>query len=201
MSKPTMSGAQARSDDRPRPRRIRRVPAAPGLAGRTRTSPSTSISTSRAAAKSSLANGDPVSEGMLNDIGVAAYTGRRVPLVESVFEYGSRRGVWRVLDIFADHSVAVSILGVARALEQNPELAQGLREPRARDRQPRLSLDRLRRRPRRCRAPAHSPGRRYPDGADRRAAARLDDRPAGAQHAAIDRRGRRLSLRPRLARR
>ena len=67
--------------------------------------------------EASLFNGDPVSEGMLNDIGVSAYTGRRAPLVESVFEFGSRRGAWRVLDIFRDHSVAVSVLGVARALE------------------------------------------------------------------------------------
>ena len=78
--------------------------------------------------EASLFNGDPVSEGMLNDIGVSAYTGRRAPLVESVFEFGSRRGVWRVLDIFRDHSVAVSILGVARALEQNPALARAFVE-------------------------------------------------------------------------
>jgi peptidoglycan/xylan/chitin deacetylase (PgdA/CDA1 family) len=44
--------------------------------------------------------------------------------VESVFEYGSRRGAWRVLDIFSKFSVPVSVLGVARALEQNPELAK-----------------------------------------------------------------------------
>jgi len=71
-----------------------------------------------------LANGDELSEGMLNDIGVPAYRGVRVPLVESVFEYGSRRGVWRVLDTFAEFDIKVSILGVARALEQNPELAK-----------------------------------------------------------------------------
>ncbi|HEV3043464.1 MAG TPA: chitin deacetylase, partial [Roseiarcus sp.] len=46
--------------------------------------------------EATLANGDDGSEGMLNDIGVPAVRGRRVPLVESVFEYGSRRGVWRV---------------------------------------------------------------------------------------------------------
>jgi allantoinase len=69
-------------------------------------------------------NGDKESEGMLNDIGVPAYQGRRVPLVESVFEFGSRRGVWRVLDIFRDFSVTVSVLAVARAIEQNPELAR-----------------------------------------------------------------------------
>jgi allantoinase len=73
--------------------------------------------------ESSLINGDEVSEGMLNDIGVPAQ-GRRVPLVESVFEYGSRRGAWRVLEVFGEFSIKASILGVARALEQNPELAK-----------------------------------------------------------------------------
>jgi peptidoglycan/xylan/chitin deacetylase (PgdA/CDA1 family) len=74
--------------------------------------------------ESSLTNGDPVSEGMLNDIGVGAQVGRRVPLVESVFEYGSRRGAWRLLDIFAEFSIGVSVLGVVRALELNPGLAK-----------------------------------------------------------------------------
>lgn len=73
--------------------------------------------------ESTLANGDNVSEGMLNDIGVGTMSGVRVPLVESIFEFGSRRGVWRVLDVFRDFSIQVSVLGVARALEQNPELA------------------------------------------------------------------------------
>src|SRR5262249_3832023 len=74
--------------------------------------------------ESSLINGDEVSEGMLNDIGVAAQRGIRVPLAESVFEYGSRRGAWRVLDVLREFSVRASILGVARALEQNPELTK-----------------------------------------------------------------------------
>jgi peptidoglycan/xylan/chitin deacetylase (PgdA/CDA1 family) len=74
--------------------------------------------------ESTLANGDAVSEGMLNDIGVPAKSGVRVPLVESVFEYGSRRGAWRVLDVLQRFSVPVSILGVARALQQNPALAR-----------------------------------------------------------------------------
>ena len=52
--------------------------------------------------EATLANGDDVSEGMLNDIGVNTQAGVRVPLVESVFEYGSRRGVWRVLDLFRE---------------------------------------------------------------------------------------------------
>ena len=51
--------------------------------------------------EATLANGDPISEGMLNDIGVPAKAGVRSPLVKSVFEYGSRRGAWRLLDISA----------------------------------------------------------------------------------------------------
>jgi len=74
--------------------------------------------------ESSLINGDDESEGMLNDIGVPTQRGRRVPLVESVFEYGSRRGAWRVLKVLQDFGVKASILGVARALEQNPDLAK-----------------------------------------------------------------------------
>lgn len=74
--------------------------------------------------ESTLINGDDESEGMLNDIGEATHRGRRVPLVESVFEYGSRRGVWRVLDVFREFDVKASILGVARALAQNPALAR-----------------------------------------------------------------------------
>jgi allantoinase len=78
--------------------------------------------------ESTLANGDAASEGLLNDIGVGPQIGRRVPLVESVFEYGSRRGVWRVLDVFGEQAVAVSVLGVVRALEANPALAKACLE-------------------------------------------------------------------------
>ncbi|ESR24870.1 polysaccharide deacetylase family protein [Lutibaculum baratangense] len=74
--------------------------------------------------EATLANGDQVSEGMPNDIGVETKTGRRVPLVESVFEYGSRRGAWRILEIFREHGTRVSVLGVVRSLEQNPDLAR-----------------------------------------------------------------------------
>ena len=78
--------------------------------------------------EATLANGDEISEGMLNDIGVPTQAGRRVPLVESVFEYGSRRGVWRLLNVFRDFSVKVSVLGVARGLEQTPDLARAFIE-------------------------------------------------------------------------
>ena len=76
--------------------------------------------------ESTLANGDPVSEGMLNDIGVPEKAGVRVPLVESVFEYGSRRGAWRILEIFRAAGVPMSVLGVVRALELNPDLVRAV---------------------------------------------------------------------------
>jgi peptidoglycan/xylan/chitin deacetylase (PgdA/CDA1 family) len=74
--------------------------------------------------EATLDNGDSGSEPMFNDIGVDKKLGRRVPLVESVFEYGSRRGAWRVLDILREFDVPISVLGVARGLEQNPALAK-----------------------------------------------------------------------------
>jgi allantoinase len=43
---------------------------------------------------------------------------------ESNFEYGSRVGVWRLLDIFAEHSIPTTFLTCAVALERNPELAR-----------------------------------------------------------------------------
>ena len=101
-----------------------------------------------------LLEGDAESEGMLNDIGFPAYEGVRSPIVESAFEYGSRCGVWRLLRIFARFDVPVSILAVVRADAQSGSRARhGRRRPR--DRQPRLSLDRLSRRPRSGRARAH----------------------------------------------
>ncbi len=71
-----------------------------------------------------LLNGDDGSEGNLNDMGAAAKPGIRAPLAESSFEYGSRRGVWRVLNVFRDFEIKISVLAVARALEQTPELAR-----------------------------------------------------------------------------
>src|SRR3989475_12954361 len=55
-------------------------------------------------------HGDRVSEAMLTDIGFPAVKGTRSPLVESSFEYGSRRGVWRVLRPFEDRQIVVGIL-------------------------------------------------------------------------------------------
>jgi putative urate catabolism protein len=78
--------------------------------------------------ESSVADGDAESEAMLNDIGAPAYRGLRAPLTESVFEYGSRVGVWRVMRILSRYDVKASILGVVTALERNPEAAHAFVE-------------------------------------------------------------------------
>jgi allantoinase len=48
--------------------------------------------------------------------------------VESVYEYGSRAGVWRLLRLFARYNVPVTFFAAAMALEQNPEVCRWIRE-------------------------------------------------------------------------
>jgi len=72
----------------------------------------------------SIMDGDGVSEGVLNDIGQPELVGLRSPLVESVFEYGSRVGAWRLLEVFRRFDAKVCLLAVARAAERNPALVR-----------------------------------------------------------------------------
>src|SRR6202022_111163 len=69
-----------------------------------------------------LAHGDDSSEGTLNDIGFGPKQGIRVPLVESAFEYGSRRGVWRVLDIFRELKINLRGPPVVGGLGKGPNV-------------------------------------------------------------------------------
>lgn len=72
----------------------------------------------------SLMDGDGHSEGALNDIGFPAQPGLRSPMVESVFEYGSRVGGWRLLKLFRRFGMKIGLLAVARAAERNPALTR-----------------------------------------------------------------------------
>ena len=72
----------------------------------------------------SMLEGDGTSENMLTDTGFPAYPGKRSQIVESVFEYGPRAGNWRVLRILKEFEVKVSVLGVVRALQQNPDAVE-----------------------------------------------------------------------------
>jgi allantoinase len=73
-------------------------------------------------------HGDRLSEAMLTDIGFPAVKGARSPLVESSFEYGSRRGVWRLLRLFEERKIVVGILAVATALARDREVAAAMVE-------------------------------------------------------------------------
>jgi peptidoglycan/xylan/chitin deacetylase (PgdA/CDA1 family) len=76
----------------------------------------------------SITEGDGVSEGVLNDIGMPSLPGVRSPLVESIFEYGSRVGGWRLLRLFRRFGVKVCLLAVAKAAKRNPELTRAFVE-------------------------------------------------------------------------
>ncbi|MSQ71701.1 MAG: allantoinase [Betaproteobacteria bacterium] len=54
--------------------------------------------------------------------------GVRDLILESFFEYGSRVGVWRYLDIFDEFEIKASFLAVGQALEMNPEVAKAIGE-------------------------------------------------------------------------
>lgn len=75
-----------------------------------------------------ILEGDDASEHLLTDIGFPSYKGVRSPIVESVFEYGPRVGCWRLLRIFKQFGIRISILGVVRGLQQYPDLTRAFVE-------------------------------------------------------------------------
>jgi putative urate catabolism protein len=76
----------------------------------------------------SVLHGDATSEGMLTDSGFPAVRGMRSMLVESSFEYGSRRGVWRLLRMFEERKIKVSVFAVAMGFGRTPEVARAMVE-------------------------------------------------------------------------
>ncbi len=76
-------------------------------------------------AETSILDGDPHGETILSDLAVApAVPGRRDRLIESLYEYGSRVGIWRVLDLFQARGVAPTIYAVGLALARNPAVGE-----------------------------------------------------------------------------
>jgi putative urate catabolism protein len=77
--------------------------------------------------ESSVDEGDSAAEAFLHEVvGAAPTVGRRNPNVESMFEYGSRVGFWRVHRIFTQHGLPLTVYGVGQALERNPDAAQAM---------------------------------------------------------------------------
>ncbi|MDL2356938.1 MAG: allantoinase PuuE [Pseudomonadota bacterium] len=71
--------------------------------------------------ENNVLHGDPASETFLSEIiGAAAFPMRHMSM-ESLYEYGSRAGLWRVLRLFEERRLPLTVFGVAMALQRNPE--------------------------------------------------------------------------------
>lgn len=75
--------------------------------------------------ENSVLNGDRGSETFLSEIiGATEVKGARHMSMESLYEYGSRAGVWRILRLFRKYHMPLTIFAVALALEKHPEVAE-----------------------------------------------------------------------------
>jgi putative urate catabolism protein len=73
-------------------------------------------------AENNVLNGDAGSEAFLSEmVGAGSHIGERSMAMESLYEYGSRAGFWRLHRLFTSRDVPVTVFGVAKALETNPE--------------------------------------------------------------------------------
>ena len=76
--------------------------------------------------ENNVLHGDSGSEQFLSEIiGAPAYPARHLSM-ESIYEYGSRAGVWRLLREFETRNLPLTIFAVAMALQRNPALADEL---------------------------------------------------------------------------
>jgi len=74
-----------------------------------------------------ILHGDKASEAFLSEIvGAKPYDGVRHMSMESLYEYGSRVGVWRILRLFREFEIPITVFAVAMAIARNQELADYL---------------------------------------------------------------------------
>ncbi|MDP3294283.1 MAG: allantoinase PuuE [Nevskia sp.] len=79
-------------------------------------------------AENNLLHGDAGSETFLSEIiGAQSFPMRHMSM-ESIYEYGSRAGLWRVLRAFESRSLPLTVFGVAMALQRHPEALSAYRE-------------------------------------------------------------------------
>tara|TARA_B100000579_G_scaffold418354_1_gene415816 strand:+ start:31 stop:936 length:906 start_codon:yes stop_codon:yes gene_type:complete len=77
--------------------------------------------------ENSILNGDKYSESFLSEIiGAKAIKGRNISM-ESLYEYGSKAGFWRLDRLFKEIKIPVTIFGVGLALERNPEVCEAIK--------------------------------------------------------------------------
>ena len=77
----------------------------------------------------SVLHGDATSEAFLSDVlGAQPWPGLRHMNVESMYEYGSRAGFWRLWRLFTERGLRVTVFGIANALARNPDAVTAMRE-------------------------------------------------------------------------
>ena len=79
-------------------------------------------------AENNVLHGDVASETFLSEIvGASAFPARHMSM-ESLYEYGSRAGLWRLLRMFEERRLPLTVFGVAQALQRNPDAVAAFRE-------------------------------------------------------------------------
>jgi len=77
--------------------------------------------------ENSILHGDEASEAFLSEIpGAQAIPGQRNMNMESIYEYGSRVGFWRLHRIFSEQELPVTVFGIAMALQRNPGVVEAM---------------------------------------------------------------------------
>ncbi|MEV5836355.1 allantoinase PuuE [Nocardia sp. NPDC052112] len=79
-------------------------------------------------AEHNVLDGDPHSETFLSEMTPAQAFPNRHMSMESLYEYGSRAGLWRVLRAFERRDLPLTVFAVARAMQRNPEAVAAFRE-------------------------------------------------------------------------
>ena len=78
--------------------------------------------------ENSVLHGDKTSETFLSEIiGAQPIKGRNMNM-ESLYEYGSRRGFWRIYKLFMEREIPFTIFGVATALEKNKDVCEAIKK-------------------------------------------------------------------------
>jgi len=79
--------------------------------------------------ENNILHGDRASEAFLSDVlGAQPWPGQRHANIESMFEYGSRAGFWRLWRMFTERKLPTTVFGVATALKRNPNIVAAMKE-------------------------------------------------------------------------
>ncbi len=79
-------------------------------------------------AENNVLHGDAGSETFLSEmIGAPSFPMRHMSM-ESLYEYGSRAGLWRLLRLFEQRGLPLTVFGVAMALKRNPDAVAAFKE-------------------------------------------------------------------------